>query len=358
MKKSPSVSFLLPGLPTRPAGGFKVALEYANYLAGRGYDVHILYPDTLYFNEKSLLGKIRALLHYPYSRLKRFSARNWFKLDPTVREHHLFSLNPRLVPETDYYVATARATAFCAKKYDVPDAHKLYLIQGFEAWGFPEEVVYSTYRLGLKNIVISNWLRKKVEGCGAQCTLIRNGFDFNYFRLTRPVDDRSPYTVSMMYSDDKNKGYEYGEEALCRVRERYPQLKVMMFGTPERPADMPGWIEYYRRPDRETHNLIYNSSSIYLAPSLQEGWGLTVGEAMICGNAIVCTDTLGFQEMVTDGKEGLIVPVKNSRALADAMLRLMDNPELRLRMANAAVHTISSFTWEQSFRKFESLLVP
>ena len=79
---------------------------------------------------------------------------------------------------------------------------------------------------------------------------------------------------------------------------------------------------------------------------------------MICGNAIVCTDTLGFQEMVTDGKEGLIVPVKNSRALADAMLRLMDNPELRLRMANAAVHTISSFTWEQSFHKFESLLVP
>ena len=116
MKKSPSVSFLLPGLPTRPAGGFKVALEYANYLAGRGYDVHILYPDTLYFNEKSLLGKIRALLHYPYSRLKRFSARNWFKLDSTVREHHLFSLNPRLVPETDYYVATARATPFCAKR--------------------------------------------------------------------------------------------------------------------------------------------------------------------------------------------------------------------------------------------------
>lgn len=42
---------------------------------------------------------------------------------------------------------------------------------------------------------------------------------------------------------------------------------------------MPGWMEYYRQPDRDTHNRIYNSSSIYLASSLQEGWGLTVGEA-------------------------------------------------------------------------------
>ena len=60
---------------------------------------------------------------------------------------------------------------------------------------------------------------------------------------------------------------------------------------------MPGWMEYYRQPDHDTHNRIYNSSSIYLASSLQEGWGLTVGEAMIYGNAIVCTDTLGFQEV-------------------------------------------------------------
>lgn len=36
---------------------------------------------------------------------------------------------------------------------------------------------------------------------------------------------------------------------------------------------MPGWMEYYRQPDHDTHNRIYNSSSIYLASSLQEAWG-------------------------------------------------------------------------------------
>lgn len=356
MKKSPSISFLLPGPPTRPAGGFKVALEYANYLAKLGYEVNVVYPYALYFNRKSIFGKINTLIRFPFAMLKHYTAKSWFKLDESVKEHRFFSLNPLYVPKTDYYVATALETAFRLKVYDLSDKHKLYLIQGFEAWGDPEETVYESYRLGLKNIAVSNWLKNKVESAGAQCTLIRNGFDFDYFRLTQPIDDRSPYTVSMMYSDDKKKGYEYGLEALCTVRNRYPQLKVMMFGTPERPADMPGWIDYYRQPDRDTHNRIYNSSSIYLAPSLQEGWGLTVGEAMICGNAIVCTDTLGFQEMVTDGKEGLIVPVKNSRALADALLKLIDNPELRLSMANTSVRTIASFSWEDSFRKFGSLL--
>lgn len=356
MKRTSSISFLLPGFPGKPGGGIKVVLEYANYFAKMGYEVHVVYPYALYFNRKSIFGKINTLMRFPFAMLKHYTARSWFKLDEAVKEHRFFSLNPLYVPKTDYYVATALETAFRLKGYDLSDKHKFYFIQGFEAWGDPEETVYESYSLGLKNIAVSNWLKNKVESSGAKCTLIRNGFDFDYFRLTEPPETRSPYVISMMYGTSAVKGSGYGLEALSMVRDRYPQLKVMMFGTPERPADMPGWIEYYRQPDRDTHNRIYNSSSIYLAPSLQEGWGLTVGEAMICGNAIVCTDTLGFQEMVRDGKEGLIVPVRNSQALADAILKLIDNPELRLRMANTSMHTIASFSWEDSFRKFESLL--
>lgn len=160
----------------------------------------------------------------------------------------------------------------------------------------------------------------------------------------------------MLYHDDERKGCIYGIDALNIVRTKYPQLKAIFFGFPERSCDLPEWVEYFRCPDKETHNRIYNTSSIYLAPSLQEGWGLTVGEAMICGNAIVCTDILGFREMVTDGKEGLIVPIENSTALADAIIKLIENPELRLRMAHTAVDTISNFRWDESFKLFESML--
>lgn len=351
-----SISFLFYGTPSRPVGGVKVALEYANHLARRGYDVYLVYSLTLNPGGVPLMSRLKNLLRYFRRKLFRISARSWFNLDPAVTEHTVLSLRQRNVPRTDYYVATAMQTSRFLKYFDVPDGRRLYLIQDFENWGASDQEVLDTYRYGFKNIAISTWLKAKVEQTGADCTLIRNGFDFDYFRLTIPVDSRSPYAVSMLFHDELRKGCKYGIEALALVRSKYPQLKVLFFGYPERPADLPEWIEYYQCPDRETHNRIYNTSSIYLAPSLQEGWGLPVGEAMICGNAIVCTDTLGFQEMVTDGHEGLIVPTHDSRALADAMIRLIENPELRLRMAHASVQTISRFNWEESFHKFESLL--
>lgn len=350
MKKS--ISFLFFGTPHRPVGGFKVAFEYANHLTSCGYDVHLVYSMTLNPGQTSL----KDLMRYARRKVFRISARSWFNLAPSISEHTVLTLRQRDVPRTDFYVATAMQTSRFLKDFDVPDDHKLYLIQAFENWGVSDQEVFDTYRYGLKNIAISKWLKAKVEQTGANCTLIRNGFDFDYFRLTNPIDTRSPFTISMLFHNDSRKGCGYGIEALTMVKAKYPQLKALFFGFPERPADLPEWIEYNHCPDRETHNRIYNTSSIYLAPSLQEGWGLTVGEAMICGNAIVCTDTLGFQEMVTEGKEGFIVPTRNSLALADAIMELIENPGLRIRMARTSVETISRFSWDESFNKLECLL--
>jgi len=351
-----SITFLLPSVCVGPSGGPKVAFEYANYLAAHGYDVHIVYPVSINFKQTDFFSKIKAVLRYPYRLIMGWSAKSWFRLDKSVKEHFTLSLSFNHVPKTTFYVATAVTTSYYVAAYPIDCHKKLYLIQGFENWGVSEEYVYQSYCLGLKNIVISNWLAKRVEYTGATYTLIKNGFDFDYFKLTVPVEDRDKYSVSMLYHLQTRKGCEYGLEALKKVRAVYPQLKACFFGTPARPADLPDWIDYYQRPNRETHNRIYNLSAIYLAPSLQEGWGLTVGEAMICGNAIVCTDTLGFQEMVTNGKEGLIVPAKNASALAEALINLIENSSSRIKMAKTAVKTISGFNWDHSFKLFESLL--
>ncbi len=351
-----SITFLMPGSGRNPAGGYKVVYEYANRFVEVGYEVHIVYSATLGFKSLPFKDKIRAILRYIYWAIIGFGGRSWFGLNPRIKEHLRFSLNYANVPKTDFYVATAVQTSYYGVAYPIDDSKKLYLIQDFENWGVSEEYVYQSYRLGLKNIVISNWLAKKVEYAGAKCSLIKNGFDFDYFNLKQPIESRSQYVISMLYNSSERKGCKYGVEALYIVKAKYPQLEAIFFGTPRRPDNLPQWIEYYRCPDKETHNYVYNKSSIYLAPSLQEGWGLTVGEAMICGNAIVCTDTLGFQEMVTNGKEGLIVPSKNALALAEAMKKLIENPDRRIMMAQNAVKTISDFTWESSFKLFESLL--
>ena len=84
-----------------------------------------------------------------------------------------------------------------------------------------------------------------------------------------------------------------------------PSLEVDLFGVPSAPANLPDWMHYYQTPNKETHNLLYNRAAIYLAPSVIEGWGLTVGEAMMCGQAVVCSDIRGFREILAGQHDDL-----------------------------------------------------
>ena len=68
--------------------------------------------------------------------------------------------------------------------------------------------------------------------------------------------------------------------------------------------------------------------SVYVLPSYREGTPRTVLEAMSMGRAIITTDAPGCRETVVDGDNGFLVPVKDADALAQAMLRFIEQPEL------------------------------
>ena len=106
-----------------------------------------------------------------------------------------------------------------SKKYSCTNSKRFYLIQDFEAWyGIPDDDVYKTYGFGLCNIAISDWLTEKVRLSGHACHTVKNGFDFDKFRLENPIEHRSPFTVSMLYHVQERKGCKYGIEALERKK--------------------------------------------------------------------------------------------------------------------------------------------
>jgi glycosyltransferase involved in cell wall biosynthesis len=77
---------------------------------------------------------------------------------------------------------------------------------------------------------------------------------------------------------------------------------------------------------------------------------------MVAGVPIVATAVGGSPEIVIDGKNGLIVPPADSDALADAILRLLDNPELTQRLAaNARAMVLSRFSTEHMVDTYEEL---
>lgn len=353
--KSITILFHLDG--TSPYGGYKIPYEYANRLCADGHDVHIVYPALRFIIRKSIWLSIRMSIKYLYYRfIKGYSCRTWFQLDRRIKEHYIYSLDYKYVPKTDLYFATAVETALFLNTYPVPNQNKFYLIQGFENWTLSDERVKETYRYGFKNIVVSSWLEKIVIESGAACTLIKNGFDFEYFKMFVPICAKDRLHIAMMYSNNTLKGCTYGINALKIVKEKYPTLCVNLFGADPYPGDLPDYIKYYHRPNQATHNQLYNEAAIYLAPSINEGFGLTVGEAMICGCAVVCTDNKGFKEMAEDGVTALLSPVRNSQSLADNIIRLIEDDDLRIRIATQGNANIQQFRWEKSYAKLRALL--
>lgn len=76
-------------------------------------------------------------------------------------------------------------------------------------------------------------------------------------------------------------------------------------------------------------------ANVYVLPSYREGTPRTVLEAMAMGRAVITTDAPGCRETVRPGETGLLLPVRDSAATADAMRTLAADPALRLRMGEA-----------------------
>ena len=349
------ITFIFPHPVDGPTGGYKVVYEYANRLVADGYRVNIVYSGSLFWKRKSLYFKLTNCVRYVERLIKGYSGRRWFDLDKRVKEYFTLSLNYQHLPKSDIYVATSPYTAMYVKDY--PTDRKYYFIQDYENWGaVTDEILRSTYHYPMNKIVISNWLKKIIDEEKEDCALIPNGFDFNYFRYIKPIDKRDKFSVVMLYHEMERKGCKYGFEALDLVKKRYPQLKVTLFGTPERPDDLPEWYEYYQRPNRDTHNRIYNETVIFLGTSNIEGWGLTVGEAMMCGAAVVCTDNMGYLEMAVHEENALVSPVRDAQALADNIIRLFEDDELRCRLVTNAMEHIKQFTWDRAYKRFLEVL--
>lgn len=359
MESKGSIAFIFGGIRPFVNGGTKVVLEYANRLSKLGWQVRLVFSMSG-DGAKTFIDHIHFLL-YQLKLIVKYgiSVRNWFDLDKSVAEVYVKSLNYADVPLSDVYVATYVSTAPFLNSYPIEAKRKFYFIQDYEIWGdnWTDDRTRGTYHFDMTKLVISTWLHQLLDHEGVESVIVPNGFDFDYFKMTIPYENKDRYSITILYNENPHKGVYYALEAVKLVKVKFPQLKVNLFGTyTQRPQNLPEWMCYYSCPDKDLHNKIYNESAIYVAASIYEGWGLTIGEAMICGCAIVCTDTDGFKEMVKDGETGLISPIKDVKSLAENVCKLIEDDELRIRIAKAGRNTIHRFSWNNSVKLFSDVL--
>ena len=178
-------------------------------------------------------------------------------------------------------------------------------------------------------------------------------------RLGARADDFVIGTVTRLHD---SKGNEFLVDAARRVVDRRPQAKFFLFGEgPLQPA-LEAQAARLGLGDRFVFGgfvrdvaEVLNAFDMSVFPSLWEGTPLTAFEALAAGRPIVATDADGLTDILRDGVDAVIVPKRNSDALADAIVALIDDPSRRAALGTGARTTARSYDIDAFVRKMERL---
>lgn len=353
------IAFLLPQEGTKPIGGFKVVYEYANHLARRGHTVYVVHCATVFLDDSpvSLKDRLKITRYFSLAWGGKWKPSQWFPVDPAVKLTWIPTLSRHFLPKADIYIATWWATAQFLGTERLP-GRKLYLIQHLETWFGSEDKVLASWKAPLEKVVIARWLQDFGKEIGESSHYIPNGLDFTKFGYDVPFESRKPDHVSMLFHEVlKWKGTSDGLAAILELKKLVPTLTAEFFGVYEPEAKLPDWITFHRNPSQPDLRAIYNRSSLFLAPSHSEGWGLPPCEAMICGAAVVATDIGGHREFCIDRETALLVPASDTKKMTEALYQLIVDSAFRARIATQGRQNIQRFTWESSTNLLEELLL-
>lgn len=173
-------------------------------------------------------------------------------------------------------------------------------------------------------------------------------------------------TVVCVGRIDRNKNQELLLRAFARCLDRHPEYVLHFYGAGEEETAL-------RTLAGELHaerNTVFHGSvsdiperiqraGIFVLPSKTEGMPNALIEAMALGLACISTDCPcgGPRELIRDGENGFLVPVDDEKAMAEKLLVLMDDPDLKERMGREAFRVQELFGPERVNRKWETYLL-
>lgn len=227
--------------------------------------------------------------------------------------------------------------------------------------------------------------RRWQERCGADPARIRTvypGMDAARFAEVGEAPDRAdPDTLVWVGRVEPAKDLISLLHAFAEVRKKEPKARLRIVGTPSGSegaaylghcralaaqlfpdeaegvhsvGDNPVSFEEIGGPEAPTLPDAYAAGTLVVLSSVVEGFPISLVEAMLCGRATVSTDVGAVVEAI--GGTGLVVPPRNPRALAEACVALLHDPERRERLGAAArARALELFTVEQNVTAFHGI---
>lgn len=225
---------------------------------------------------------------------------------------------------------------------------QLFFLQGY---GTPDNPrVRQMLERRPRVLAVSSFLIERARGHGCEAELIRPGLDRSTFHPGPPSGERGPIVALMTHGTDW-KATEDGLSALSRVRAKVPEVELRLFGgvEPDVPCTFLGMLSRAQVAE------LLREVAVLVLPSWEEGLGLPGIEALACGAALAITDTKGGRDYAVHGETALVTPTRRPDLLADSVIRLLREPELRSRLARRGqAHVLATYPpWPRAAAGFQ-----
>jgi glycosyltransferase involved in cell wall biosynthesis len=199
--------------------------------------------------------------------------------------------------------------------------------------------------------------------------VIPNGVDVDKFKpINIEKKQNTLFFLSLLDEFHGYKGLDYLLEALKIVRKSISDVKLIVGGKgvlmdhyikKAKSMGLKDNVEFHGFIPDESMAMYYTQANVFVLPSissLQEGFGIVALEALACETPVITTDIVGVSADLKEKNAGLSVAPKNSEELAEAIIKLLGNDELRIMMGvNGRNLVKANYTWKGIARKMEKV---
>lgn len=358
------IAILTPLFPPKHLAGLEIAAyNIAKHLAEK-HEVHVITAldkslptesteEGFYVHrfKTSKIPILRTVLYY---------IRSFFAVK---------KINPDIVHVQTIFLALS---GLMIKKF----LHKPYVVYGrgsdvYLAWRFKNIISKPILKNADGVIVLTDDMKREIQKIwDRDVFVVPNGIDLARFENLSKEDIRSKLEIK----DEKIilfvgtlrpvKGVKYLIEAMKTITDKNKNTRLFLVGDGEerkylenlvRTLNIERYVTFIGKVQNDKVPEYMTASDVFVLPSLSEGFPVTVVEAMASGLPIVATDVRGLPEIIKNDENGFLVEPKNPNRIAEKVLLLLEDDELRERISRNNKEEVIKYSWESVVEKLEKV---
>jgi glycosyltransferase involved in cell wall biosynthesis len=213
-------------------------------------------------------------------------------------------------------------------------------------------------------IVVSESTKKALIDLGVcenRLKVIPNGVDTDFYK---PSIKSAVPTILWVGRVKRYKRVEHVLLAFSIIEKQLPDAKLIIVGNGDylenikslaaklglKNVFFPGFVVEKKKV------LLMASSWVIVSSSFVEGWGMTITESAACATPAVAYDVAGLRDSISNNETGLLVSDGNFNALAQNLLRILQDEQLRVKLGNNALNRAKQFSWDKVTQEFSDFI--